>query len=721
MTTEWYTAKEIAGLAGVPGTPQNVNSKAKRESWQSRQRQARGGGMEYHINSLPQTTQAAILARQKTGSKSTEKPASNDAKPTFDYDREALWKWADKKTQKLRERGRRKAELLGKCVKLVNEKRYSFAQASAIIAEHHDTTAASLKNWYYGVNGNPGARLFDPIDWPAALIPGYKGHGATAEIPPAAWEWFKGHYLVRRGPSIASSYRRVQDVAAENGWTLPCENTFRRRVKSDIPEYTRVLMREGEEAANGLYPSQKRDKRCFTAGEAVSGDGLKFDKLWIDWGDEIIATTTAWFWQDIYSGKLLAHRVAKTENTDVFRLATYDLTAICRPSYVQIDNTRVAANKAMTGGVDQRYRFKIVDGEAKGLLPLLGMDVHFTNPDHTISNAGVKPVERAFGIGGIHSEVASHPKFLDRGYSKATAIPIDEFRAVLAAEVARFNARPKRRSEVCGGVKSFDEAFNESFSQTQVIRLTDAQRRLLLLMPESVKVSRAGEITLKAGAMGAAKNRYRHRHLIELADSQVVAYYDPENLEADVAVYTLDGRHLCDAEHLGGTAFNDTAAAREWHKYKKRERKAHKIAAENEVRMTALERQAMYPDAQADTQIPEPGIVRGAFGAARMVDGNLVDSRSGQILHQTTDIGLSDEEKALQAEIAANLARCGDVVDLYDTDRKRYARAWHLERQHDISDEDARWLKIYQSGSEYQAMKEFHESFGITPERREAK
>lgn len=716
MNTEWFTAKELAGLPGLPGTPQNVNSKGKREAWQSRQRQARGGGMEYHINSLPDITQAAILASQRVTTKTAEKPVSNSDKTGLEYDRDALYQWADRKTQKQRDQGARRAALLVQCMSLTNTLNCSFGHAAGIVAQHNNVSAASLKNWYYGVNKQLGARHFEQRDWSVALIPGYKARPRSAEFDPAAWDWFKAHWLTRRAPSVANSYRRLQEVAAKEGWSIPCENTVRDRVQTDIPITTRVLKREGEEALNRLYPSQKRDKRCFVAGEAVSGDGIKFDKLYIDWGDEIIATTTVWFWQDIYSGKFLAYRVAKTENTDVFRLATYDLTAICAPSYVQIDNTRVAANKAMTGGVDHRHRFKVIEGEAKGLLPMLGMDVHFTNPDHKVSNAGVKPVERAFGIGGIHSEVATHPKLIDRGYSKATAISIDEFREILAQEVQRHNARPNRRSEVCGGIKSFDEAFNDSFSQAQVRRLTDSQRRLLLLMPETVRVSRAGEITLKAGAMGKAKNRYRHRLLLELAGTDVVAYYDPQNLEQDVATYSMDGRYLCDAEHLGGTAFNDTAASREWHKFKKRERKAHKIAAENEVRMTALERQALYPEIATDSEIPEPGVVRGAFGSARLIDGNLVDSRSGEILHQTRAPGLSDEEKALQQKIAADLSRSAEVVNLYDTDKKRYARAYYLERQDNISSEDARWLQIYQSGSEYAGMKEFYESFGTEPE-----
>lgn len=59
----WYNSKEIAGLPGVPDTRQNVKIKAKREDWESRMRNKKGGGVEYHINSLPEITQKHLIAQ----------------------------------------------------------------------------------------------------------------------------------------------------------------------------------------------------------------------------------------------------------------------------------------------------------------------------------------------------------------------------------------------------------------------------------------------------------------------------------------------------------------------------------------------------------------------------------------------------------------------------------------------------------------------------------
>ncbi|MCY1517755.1 Mu DNA-binding domain protein [compost metagenome] len=61
---DWYTAQELAGLPGVPGTVQGLNYRAKQEQWTCRARAGKGGGREYAFVTLPPETQAALLAAQ---------------------------------------------------------------------------------------------------------------------------------------------------------------------------------------------------------------------------------------------------------------------------------------------------------------------------------------------------------------------------------------------------------------------------------------------------------------------------------------------------------------------------------------------------------------------------------------------------------------------------------------------------------------------------------
>jgi len=63
MNKQYYPAKELAGLPGMPKTESAVIRKAKRDGWSSRDRSGRGGGREYALSSLPAETRA-YLARQ---------------------------------------------------------------------------------------------------------------------------------------------------------------------------------------------------------------------------------------------------------------------------------------------------------------------------------------------------------------------------------------------------------------------------------------------------------------------------------------------------------------------------------------------------------------------------------------------------------------------------------------------------------------------------------
>ena len=63
---DYLSIRELAEmqLSGLPTTERRIREKAKKENWQCRKRQGRGGGMEYAVSSLPQPIQQAITAKQ---------------------------------------------------------------------------------------------------------------------------------------------------------------------------------------------------------------------------------------------------------------------------------------------------------------------------------------------------------------------------------------------------------------------------------------------------------------------------------------------------------------------------------------------------------------------------------------------------------------------------------------------------------------------------------
>ncbi|MGX2951318.1 DNA-binding protein, partial [Ursidibacter sp. B-7004-1] len=60
-----YSAKELFNLAllNLPKSERRILEKAKRENWQSRKREGRGGGLEYAFSSLPIEVQQEILLK----------------------------------------------------------------------------------------------------------------------------------------------------------------------------------------------------------------------------------------------------------------------------------------------------------------------------------------------------------------------------------------------------------------------------------------------------------------------------------------------------------------------------------------------------------------------------------------------------------------------------------------------------------------------------------
>lgn len=582
---EWRTAADWAdqGLPLLPATESGFIRRAKRDGWQCRERKGFGGGLEYHYSSLPDRARAAYLVRQRR---------SNPAPAPEPVVQDQLWEDYEALAQNLKDEAESRLAALHEVEKLVA---VGIGKVSAveIVAEEFKTSPATIRRWFGMV------KLADRVNWLPTLAPRYVGKTGRAECDPRAWDWYVGQYLTRRQPSHADTYRRLEDIAAVEGWVIPSAKTMERRVETDIDPLTVVLMREGMDAFKRFLPKQRRDEEVFAAGEAVNGDGLKFDRLWVKFPDgEILNTATAWFFQDLRTRKILAWRLGKTEHTDLFRLATYDLTAVCAPTVMWVDNTFVAANKTMSAGVKYRRRGKETDHEGLGLLLALGIEPRFTNPDKETGNPGSKPIERAFGIGGIHDKVATNPSLINRGYSKATAITSEELHAVITHEIARHNAQTKRQTRACRGVLSFDQAWEEATASIVFRKFSESQRRLLLMIREPVTIGkRDGVISIKAGKAAGMRNRFWCEASAQMAGRKVVAHMDPENLQAGVHVYSLDGRYLFKSDMIVTKGFNDTTSAGEWGKNRQRLIKSQKASAETAARMNELERQQLYANA----------------------------------------------------------------------------------------------------------------------------
>jgi hypothetical protein len=66
MKNEWFAAKELIGIAGLPSSTQGINLMARRENWLSRRRKGvQGKALEYHFDSLPTGVKNLLVLREE--------------------------------------------------------------------------------------------------------------------------------------------------------------------------------------------------------------------------------------------------------------------------------------------------------------------------------------------------------------------------------------------------------------------------------------------------------------------------------------------------------------------------------------------------------------------------------------------------------------------------------------------------------------------------------
>jgi len=621
-------------LQCLPTTKDGIIKKAKRESWAySRIKVFGGEANKYSFNSMPDEVREAIIKyvkSPKTIINFLSMPEeirtaviisylqSPTSMPNFNLlpekvkkeiavklspevrmkeSYESLWRWFARKPQKAKEKAKWQLMVLHSVEDLV-ENGVDGKNARIEVGEKYGVDQSTIWRWQKKVDG------YDKKDWLPALCRSGKNGRGESDFSQEAWEVFKGDYLRLEKPSITACYNRLVEANKNNGygWEIPSIRTVQRCVKERIPVTIKILKREGEKKLKRIYPAQKRDKSNLRAMQWINGDGYTHN-VFVKWpmskNDIEVLRPKTWFWQDVYSNKILAWRTDITENSDLIRLSFLD---VCDdfgiPEEITIDNTRAAANKWMTGGVKHRFRYKVKEDDPLGVFPSLGCEVHWATPEW----GQAKPVERAFGIGGIGEYVdkdtalsgawcGSNTNAKPENYGKK-AVDIDTFLDAIKRGVQYYNTIANRKTDVCAGVLSYQEAFEQSFKNSgdSVRKIVPEQRMLMLLTAEGVRVTNEGTFTLDAGkGFGVGSNRYGSDVLYDWARKKIIVRFDPQDLHGCVWCYSLDNRFLCEASCIFAAGFGDTEKAREHNRQRRKMIKATKEAAKAQNRMSVVE------------------------------------------------------------------------------------------------------------------------------------
>lgn len=627
--SKWLTPAEIASLAlpGLPNTERGVQLRAKREGWVNagrqwpldeqgtwRRRKGRGGGIEFSPMVLPPEARlrlemapavAAITApgllEQTHKFMCSNKP---DELVQASPERAELWRQFEAQPDHRQTEAKKRVELLG-VVERLADGGTARCLAYTLVAAESGVAERTLRLWRAKVDG------VERADWAAYLVPRHVGsRGREKSIEGDAWDFIRADWLRVEQPPFESCWRRLERVAADRGWELPSKKTLERRLNA-LPLSVRIAGRQGMEALKQMYPAQERDRGIFHALEAVNADGHKWD-VFARWPDGHVGRPLMVAFQDLYSGKILSWRIDRSEHAGLVRLALGDVVSTYGvPDHCWLDNGRGFAAKWLTGGAPTRYRFKVREEDAAGVLTTLGVQTHWTTPYSGQS----KPIERAFR--DFCSDIAKDPRFAGaytgntpmakpENYGK-TAVPIDTFVAIVSEGITLHNARQGRRAAVVNG-RSFDDAFLDSYRTAPIRRATEEQQRLWLLAAENITARRDGSIELLG-------NRFWTEQLVEHALQKLIVRFDPQALHDQVYAYRLDGSYLCSAPVIEAVGFADVDAARRHANARSKWMRGQKDMLEAE-RVIGIDQVAAMMPSVDDTPPPEATVVRAMFGPA---------------------------------------------------------------------------------------------------------
>lgn len=621
----WWTAQELAlqTLPGLPTTKRKINETAEQQGWAnrtsaaaqalSRARKGKGGGLEYHYTVLPVQAVAALVTRGMV--------LNQDSAAQPIAARSELWTAYEALPDARKAKARFRLDVLRE-IEALRQAGHSATGAVAHVVEihrararagegaHHDFSAATVAVWQKAV------RHLNRGDWLPALAPQHQGRTAVAECDPNAWEFLKGDYLRLSRPSFESCMDRLTETAAVNGWSIPSAKTLMRRLEREVPAPVMVLAREGYDKLERMFPPMERDRGEFHAMQAVNADGHRWD-VFVSFPDKpkpmrplMLAI------QDLYSGKILSWRIAENEGADTVRLAFGDLFREHGvPEMVWLDNGRGFASKWITGGTPNRFRFKVKAEDPVGVLTALGCEVRWTRPYSGRS----KPIERAFRTLCDHG--AKHPEFqgaytgntpMAKPEDYATkAVPLHVFKAVVDNVIRQHNAKIGRRTRVCRGVLSYDQAYEASRAGAIIRKATDAQLRMCLLAHEAVTADRL------TGHVMLFQNRFWSEFLSAHRGEKLVVRFDPDRLHQEPAhVYSMAGAYLGAAELQEASGFADATAAREHGRARSAWLKSQKEMLAVERRLSATDIAALLPELAEDDEAPAP-----APRAVRMISG----------------------------------------------------------------------------------------------------
>ncbi|WP_137971895.1 DNA-binding protein [Pseudomonas sp. F(2018)] len=540
----WYTAQELAGLPGMPGTDRNVRLMAEREGWEG-QRRLGSKAIEYGFAALPPETQAALLTasvgveKAELATVQDQKLASRDAVPASrltDDQRDVMtarlaFVREIERMSQLVSQQRAIMTLVG----LARDGQLSPYLAARVERANDRKTAdrslseRTLKRWLadYRKHGEAG------------LAPARRK--ADLSVP----DWAADFLRCYQRPTKPAVERAYAEFCTKFRGNTPSIHQVRRFLEKLSPE-ARERGRYSPQELKAFQPFRRRTTKNLLPGDVYTADGHKFDSEVINphTGKPHRPEITTVL--DVATRRVLGVSIGEAENAIDVMFALRD--AIQRGgmfALFYVDNGSGFANEAVREVVDR------LGGEMVHALPYNSQARGLIERAHrTIWVAAAKKLTSYIGVdmdkhAGTKVHRISRQQLRDQGSTRL--IPtMAEFMAAAEIEIEDYNNKPHRalakiRDAGTGRMRhmSPNEAWEAARGTGWEPMLAPAELVSDLMRPQVVRRTVRGEITWDG-------NRYFLNELRHIHGEDVRIAYDVRDASR-IWVRTMDGELIGEA------------------------------------------------------------------------------------------------------------------------------------------------------------------------------
>lgn len=542
----WFTAKELAGLPGMPGSDRAIQIRGK-DSWQWRKRVGTKA-VEYSLCSLPVETQKALVASEVNSSEvTTDLLLVHSDSELVERDGKSSSRLNNKQRNVMLARLSfiREIERVGAVTTQKNAIDVLVKQAKDNALSPYLMERVELAN-----DRKTGSRALSERTlkrWLAA----YRAQGEiglaplrqkpSTEIP----DWcstFLRCYQRPTKPSVAASYGEF--LTRYQGETPPSIHAVQRFLKKLTPEALNVGRMSPQEL-KALQPFRRRSTKNLFPGDVYTADGHKFDA-------EILNPLTGKPYRpeittvlDVATRRVVGISVGEAESAIGVLDALRDAVGKCMFAIFYVDNgsgfdndtvrevvdrlggtmTHSLPYNSQARGLSERGHQTIWVRAAKKLVSYIGadMDKHAGTKVHRIGrrelkNTGTTRLLPSFAefMAGVEEEIISYNNTPHRGLEKI-------------------------RDGDTGSLRhpSPDEAWNAAYADGWEPIAASPELVESLMRPQIIRQTRRGEINWLG-------NKYFLNDLRGLHGQEIRLAYDVRDA-GRVWTYTLDGELIGEA------------------------------------------------------------------------------------------------------------------------------------------------------------------------------